>query len=88
MMWRFQSNGVFVNIMVAILEWYVKPCNMRKIIILLQGIAFHMLDVLSRSVQTPLLKEIDQSGTHISRVILIENLKGSPPNFASNKKRI
>ena len=48
---------------------------MRKIIILLQGIAFHMLDVLSRSVQTPLLKEIDQSGTHISRVILIENLK-------------
>ena len=42
---------------------------------LLQGIAFHMLDVLSRSVQTPLLKEIDQSGTHISRVILIENLK-------------
>ena len=61
---------------------------MRKIIILLQGIAFHMLDVLSRSVQTPLLKEIDQSGTHISRVILIENLKGPSPNFASNKKRI
>ena len=61
---------------------------MRKIIILLQGIAFHMLDVLSRSVQTPLLKEIDQSGTHIPRVILIENLKGSSPNFASNKKRI